>query len=254
MTKDHEAHVTGQFGPRAQAYVESAVHAQGADLDELEALVRQKAPRRALDIGTGGGHVAYRMAPYAARVTACDLSQEMLGAVRAAAAAKGLANIETVCAPAEQLPFGDADFDFAASRFSAHHWRDFPKGLSEARRVLRTGATAVFMDAYAPASALFDTHVQAIELLRDTSHVRDYAMAEWIEALARAGFRIAQLRSARLRIEFASWIARMKTPEHFARAIRALQEAASAETRAYFAIDADGSYLLDTFLIEAEAA
>ena len=45
----------------------------------------------------------------------------------------------------------------------------------------------------------------------------------------------------------------MSTPEENARAIRALQTAASAETKLYFAIEADGSFLLDILMIEATA-
>ena len=55
MTQDaarpHEAVVDAQFGPRAQAYVQSAVHASGEDLDALEALARRRRPTRALDLG-----------------------------------------------------------------------------------------------------------------------------------------------------------------------------------------------------------
>ena len=36
--------VVAQFGPRAKAYVESAVHAQGADLDDLCTLLRRARP------------------------------------------------------------------------------------------------------------------------------------------------------------------------------------------------------------------
>ena len=39
MTKAHDAVVTGQFGPRADAYVESAVHARGEDLAALETVM-----------------------------------------------------------------------------------------------------------------------------------------------------------------------------------------------------------------------
>ena len=56
MDRAHEKVVEAQFGPRAKAYVESAVHAHGADLDALEAIVRELRPSRALDLGAGGGH------------------------------------------------------------------------------------------------------------------------------------------------------------------------------------------------------
>ena len=257
MTQDparsHEAVVDAQFGPRAQAYVQSTVHAAGADLDALEALARRLQPARALDIGCGGGHVAYRLAPHAAAVVACDLSAEMLAAVRQAAAARGLTNLATERAPAERLPFGDAAFDFVASRFSAHHWRDLPAGLAEARRVAKAGAAAVFIDAVAPGRPLFDTHLQAVELLRDPSHVRDYAVGEWVEAVERAGFEVVALARRRLRMEFASWTERMGTPKIQADAVRALQAQAAEEVRAHFEIEPDGSFQLEVMMLEAAA-
>jgi len=254
MTPTHQANVTSQFGPRAEAYVTSAVHAAGDDLDALGDIARAAAPRMALDLGSGGGHVAYRLAPHAARVVASDLSDEMMAAVAATARAKGLANIATRTAAAEQLPFDDGAFDFLGCRFSAHHWHDFEAGLRQARRVLAAGSTAVFIDAVAPGKPLLDTHLQAVELLRDTSHVRDYSAAEWLAALGRAGFVLRATSSWRLRMDFPVWIARMRTPQLHAEAIRALQLAASAEVAAHFAIEPDGSFLLDTLLMQVVAA
>jgi ubiquinone/menaquinone biosynthesis C-methylase UbiE len=254
MSRAHETVVGDQYGPRAMAYVESAVHAAGQDLDALESLVQKVAPARALDVGTGGGHVTYRLARHAQQVTACDLSDEMLAAVAATAQARGLNNVDTMKAPAEHLPFDDDMFDFVACRYSAHHWRDFQVGLREARRVATKGAPAVFIDAYAPAIALFDTHVQAVELLRDTSHGRNYSLAEWTAALGQAGFMVRNLHTWQLRMDFPVWIARMRTPDDNARAIRALQQAASSEVRAHFAIEPDGSFMLDIMMVEAVAA
>ena len=53
MNKAHEQLVDSQFGPRAKAYVESAVHARGPDLDALEAVVSGMRPARVLDLGFG---------------------------------------------------------------------------------------------------------------------------------------------------------------------------------------------------------
>lgn len=249
----HDAVVDAQFGPQAAAYVQSAVHASGADLDQLEAIAAAARPGRALDLGCGGGHVAYRLAPHAGAVVACDLSAEMLAAVRQTAEARGLANIATELAAAEQLPFEDAAFDFVATRFSAHHWRDLDGGLRQARRVARAGAPAVFIDVVAPSRALLDSHLQAVELLRDTSHVRDYTIAEWTSAVERAGFTVEAVRRLRLRMAFASWTERMRTPAAQIEAVRALQRQASEEVRAHFAIEPDGSFLLDVMVLEATA-
>jgi len=253
MSRTHESLVEDQFGSRAVAYVQSAVHSQGEDLDALEAIAEAMQPKRAVDLGSGGGHVAYRLSTHAGHVTAVDLSKAMLDAVNATAEQRGLKNIGTCVASVEKTPFDDASFDMLGSRFSAHHWLDFDAGLREARRILKPGATAVFIDVVSPGYAVFDTHLQAMELLRDPSHVRDYTEAEWTSSLTRAGFRLKSTHMRRLRINYASWVERMKTPQAHQTAIRSLQQQASSETIKYFEIEPDGSFTLDTVQIEAMA-
>ncbi len=249
FTADH-------YAPRAQAYVESRDHSQGADLDQMEAVLREAdaGAWRVLDLGCGGGHVSYRAAPLVAAVVACDVTPAMLEAVARAAADRGLGNITTRQAAAESLPFADADFDAVLCRFTAHHWAEVDRGLAEARRVLKPGGLAVFMDCVAPSDRAADTHLQTVELLRDASHVRDYSVAEWRRMLADAGFRIDGATARKLRMVFPTWTARTGVTPETARAIRAVQEAASAAVRAHFAIGPDGSFDLDTATLVARAA
>jgi ubiquinone/menaquinone biosynthesis C-methylase UbiE len=244
--------VTDQFGPRAKAYVTSAVHAEGEDLDQVGRVAQSHPGGRVLDLGCGGGHVSYRVAPYAEEVTAYDLAADMLAEVARTAEARGLDNIVTSQGAVERLPFPDAGYDLVVSRFSAHHWRDFPAGLREARRMLRPGGHAIFIDAISPGRPSADSFLQTIEMLRDPSHVRDYTAAEWIAALTAAGFVRCVTTPRRLRMEFSSWIARMATPELHAQAIRSLQNRMAGELRASFAIEEDGSFMLDTMTFEVD--
>ena len=123
-TKNHEALVGDQFGARANAYLTSAVHAQGRDLEALVALVSNHRDARVLDLGCGGGHVGFNVAPHVREVVAYDLSAEMLDVVARAAQERGLTNLSTQQGVVERLPFADASFDLVLSRYSAHHWRD----------------------------------------------------------------------------------------------------------------------------------
>jgi ubiquinone/menaquinone biosynthesis C-methylase UbiE len=207
-----------------------------------------------LDLGCGGGHVAYAVAPEVAEVTAYDLAAPMLAVVAQSAAARGLGNIVTCRGAAEALPFAPASFDFVLSRFSAHHWRDFAAGLREAARVLAPGGCAAFADVISPGVAVLDTYLQAVELLRDGSHVRDRSRAECEAALAAAGFVVGEARSLRLRLEFAAWVERMATPAPLAAAIRALQGGLADGVRRHFAIEADGSFTVDTAVFTAVRA
>ena len=249
--KSHASLVAGQFGPRAAAYVASAVHSQGEDLKALTAVVAGHEKARALDMGCGGGHVSFRVAPHVGEVVAYDLSHDMLGAVAAAAAERGLGNVVTQQGMVEKLPFPAASFDFVFSRFSAHHWHDFAAALAEARRVLKPSGRAVFMDAYSPGPALLDSFLQTVEMLRDPSHVRDYSRSEWEQALQRAGFKPGKFVPWRLRMDFPVWIARMNTPAVRADAIRSLESEMPVEVARHFAIESDGSFMLDTMSLEA---
>jgi ubiquinone/menaquinone biosynthesis C-methylase UbiE len=251
MTTTHETLVAAQFGPRAMAYVASKDHAQGADLERLATLVAARPGGLVLDLGCGGGHVSFTVAPFAREVTAYDLSLEMLEAVAGTAAARGITNIVTRQGVAEDLPFPDSHFDIVATRYSAHHWRDLAAGLAGIRRVLKPGGLAVVMDVVSPGPAQHDTFLQSIELLRDPTHVRDYSTAEWIAALRTAGLTPGEPRASKLRLDFATWIARSATPEPQARAIRALQAHMPGAVAAHFQLEHDGTFSADTMMIEA---
>jgi SAM-dependent methyltransferase len=248
---DHSDLVTKQFGPRAAAYVASSVHAQGRDLEDLASIAGLPPNGRALDIGCGGGHASYALASRVQEVVAYDMSAEMLTAVAEEAKRRGLASVRTALGPAEELPFDDGHFDLAATRFSAHHWRDVPRALAEARRVLKPHGRLVAIDVVAPESPLLDSFLQTIEMLRDPSHVRDYCISEWSQMLREAGFVPEEPKVHRLAIEFGAWIARMQTPPVYVEAIRKLQQEASSDVIEHFAIAADGSFALDAMFVTA---
>jgi len=251
----HDQAVLDSFESRAQAYLESPVHAAGPDLELARALVGGYVPPdgAALDAGCGAGHLSFLLAPLVARVVALDPAPAMLETVRAAAAARGLAGIETRAGGAEALPFPDASFDLAATRYSAHHWTRLDKALRELRRVLRPGGNLLVIDVEGDGNALLDTHLQTLELLRDRSHVRDRSAREWRALLADAGFRLSQEEHWPLRLEFASWVARMATPADRVAQIRALQAEAPQEVRQGLGLEPDGSFTVWTALFWARA-
>lgn len=251
MIESHDTLVARQFGPQANAYVGSAVHAAGNDLDRIAGHAALRRGGRALDLGTGGGHVAYRLAPLMAEVVAYDLSHDMLAAVAATAAGRGLGNVATRQGRAEALPFADASFDLVATRFSAHHWGDLEAAMREARRVIAPGGLLVVSDLVSPGRPLLDTWLQAIELMRDPSHLRDRSIDEWTAILARSGFFVQEVATDRLRLAFPSWIERMQTPPEVAVVIRALLDRAPAEVATHFAVEADGSFTTDVATIAA---
>ena len=175
----------------------------------------------------------------------------MVNTVAGEAQRRGLTNVVTTCGSAEDLPFPPETFDLVMSRYSAHHWHDVDGGIAQMSRVLRPGGLALFSDVISPEVALFDTWLQTFELLRDPSHVRDLQQSEWVDLLDAKGFVITRMERLRLRLDFASWTARMRTPEARWIAIRMLQGVASKAVRDYFEIQDDGTFTVDTLVIAA---
>jgi ubiquinone/menaquinone biosynthesis C-methylase UbiE len=246
----HEQTVQSQFDPRAQAYLTSAVHAAGPDLERAKELVAQVVPptAHALDIGCGGGHLSFALAPHLARVIALDPSAGMLAAVSNVTRDECLGRIETRQGDAHSLPFDDGSFHLVCTRYSAHHWTRLEPALREAVRVLAPGGHALVIDTLGHEDALVDTFLQSIELLRDASHVRNRPREGWRSLLQAAG--LAELEHAQwpLRLEFASWAERMRTPDDRVAVIRSLQNGAPREVREALAIEPDGSFTIRTGL------
>jgi ubiquinone/menaquinone biosynthesis C-methylase UbiE len=199
--------VQEQFGKTAASYLTSAPHAKGASLERLVELTKPQKSWRALDVATGGGHVAYTFAPHVERMWATDITQEMLDMVKGEAQKRGLANVRTAYAKAEALPFEDASFDLVTCRIAPHHFDSIPEFLGEVHRVLKPNGILAVVDNVVPTGSVGD-YVNAFERFRDPSHLRAWTVEEWRAALAKAGFTIAHEEQLYKQMEFKSWAAR----------------------------------------------
>lgn len=205
-----------QFGPVAAAYADSPSHAGGPSLARMRELAPPRPTDRVLDVATGAGHAGLAYAPDVAEVIASDITPEMLVQVRRLAATRGLSNVKTCGdAPAEALPFDDAEFDTVLCRVAPHHFPDVPRFLTEARRVLRPGGCLVLCDTISlDGDAETDAWLDEIERRRDPSHVRDWSPGEWRGMAEAAGFVVEALDASSCRTEqsFAAWVSRMACP------------------------------------------
>jgi ubiquinone/menaquinone biosynthesis C-methylase UbiE len=100
---------------------------------------------RVLEIGCGPGLVTKRLidAWPGMRVAAVDHDAGLLARARQLLAGSAVEFIE---APAETLPFGDNEFDFAIARYVFQHLPQPVEAAREARRVLRPGGRLVAID------------------------------------------------------------------------------------------------------------
>jgi ubiquinone/menaquinone biosynthesis C-methylase UbiE len=248
---DVKEYAQRQFENVANNYRTSDVHARGEDLVRMTAIAGLMGTEHVLDAGCGAGHTALAFAPYVSRVIAYDLTPAMLEQVEQLSRERGIPNVTTRQGDVEELPFNDGTFDVVVSRYSAHHWPHPVNALREFYRVLKPAGQLILSDIVAPDEPAPDTFLQAIELLRDPSHVRDHTITQWIAMLGEAGFHSEIVFTWQLPLNFAEWVTRMATPEAKVSMIKTLLDNAPRDVHEAMEVQSDYSFSIIGALFRA---
>jgi ubiquinone/menaquinone biosynthesis C-methylase UbiE len=185
---DHLKRVTEEFRRQADTFDAFAQKTDENVATRFASAIGDAGQGNLLDVACGPGVVTAALAPNAKSVVAFDATQEMLERAKARCAKAGLANVSFRQGNAEALPFGDAEFDGVVTRLAVHHFANPKRAIAEMFRVLRPGGTAVIVDVVSSEDASEEALQNAIERLRDPSHVRMLPASELDRAIANAGF------------------------------------------------------------------
>jgi SAM-dependent methyltransferase len=178
--------MTDVWSERAKGYRTSATHMAGDDLDAVVEMCEPGEGVKALDVATGGGHVARRLREQGCSVVTVDPAPGMQA---------------DVVARAEDLPFADGSFDVVVTRIAAHHFEDIGRAVAEMARV--SNRLVIVEDTLHRS----DQQEEA-ERLRDPTHVRSYGEDEWKELLTGAGLEIERAEQFEKVHVLDEWLAR----------------------------------------------
>lgn len=225
---DHLKRVTDEFTRQAETF---EVWAENVDADvgaRFGAALGQAARGRLIDVACGPGVITAALAPAAVSIAAFDATEQMLAKARARCAKAGLRNVEFKIGDAENLPFADVQFDGAVTRAALHHFADPQRAIGEMFRVLQPGGVAVFADVISSEDAEESRLHNAIERLRDPSHVRMLSASALDSTARHAGFRDLQAATWDMNRELEEWFSIVRDPdrvEPIRTIVRALAEA-----------------------------
>lgn len=220
-----------RFSASSANYASSPLHAQGEDLGWLLEATQLSGQERVLDIGTGTGNAAFTFAPHVASVEGIDITPSMLAQAEIGAEERGFNNIRFSIGNAQQIPREDATYDLVVSRWCAHHYQNIRQACAEIARVLKPEGQFLLIDACVPSQARLDTFINSLEMLRDTGHVRNYSIREWLEFLETVGLHGEVLHEWAIPLDGESWVERIQTPKVYIAAIQALLEEADDDLR-----------------------
>jgi ubiquinone/menaquinone biosynthesis C-methylase UbiE len=130
----------------ADAYERLWQHALAPAHDRLLEMAGIRSGERVLDVACGSGLVSFRAAALAGPtgwVTATDISEQMVGRVRAAAVERGAVNICALRMDAEDLRLPDDDVDVALCALGLMYFPQPERALAQVCRVLRPGGRVV---------------------------------------------------------------------------------------------------------------
>ena len=192
-----------------------------------------------LDVACGPGLLVCAFATVVEHATGIDLTPAMLDEARREQQQQGLTNIRWVLGDVLPLPFPDASFSIVTARFAFHHFPDPLAVLQEMRRVCKSGGRVVVADT-APAEDKA-ANLNAMERLRDPSHVRAMPLPELSGLFRSAGLEVSRIDAYRLEGELEDLLRRSFPSEGDSDQIRKMFTASGADDALDMAVhEADG--------------
>jgi ubiquinone/menaquinone biosynthesis C-methylase UbiE len=213
---EHEQLIRTEFSRQVDALASGAIFNDANVLARIRDAGRLDSSSRVLDVACGPGIVVEALARFALEVVGCDITPAMLDKARQRCAAAGLSNVRFTPGRAEALPFDDASFDVVVSRSAVHHFSEPTAAFREMARVVKPRGRVITVDVQSSETPADAALHNALEILRDPSHVRMLPKSELQRALAESGLALESSINWTNHREFHEWMKITNAPERIA--------------------------------------
>lgn len=170
----------------------------------VDTMLRMGGPslgRRVLDLACGPGILTEALYEEGWKVTAVDITKEMLDIV----VGKKLGGVEVVKGDANKLIFKDKEFQGVFTRLSLHHFKNPQDVMEEMRRVTADDGSVVVGDIISIGGEIERDLHNAIEKIRDASHMSCLSKGEVIKAAEKSKLKLVEYRELEYERELEEW-------------------------------------------------
>jgi ubiquinone/menaquinone biosynthesis C-methylase UbiE len=210
---DHQQVIRSEFSRQAETMDSAIFFTDAGILDRIRKAAALTREQRAIDVACGPGIVAEVLAQDAGEVIACDITPEMLARAAQRFERAGLTNARCIPGTAESLPFDDGSFDVVFTRSSIHHFPNPDLALREMVRVMRPSGRVIIQDVTSSEVVEESALHNALERVRDPSHVRMLPESELLAHIRDAGLEVDAITGWTNHHELDEWLKIANAPD-----------------------------------------
>ncbi len=203
----HQQLVRDEFSRQAEAMANAPAFSAEAIMNRFKEAISPKKDGVMLDLACGPGILLAGLASTMKLNVGLDLTPKMIQMARAKCLAVNLTNTRFLESPAENLPFASHLFDCVVTRLTIHHYLNPLIVLREVKRILKPDGILVIADLISSEDRAETQLHNALEQLRDPSHIRMLPESELLKVVNDAEFRVISTDHWLQGRQFAEWAA-----------------------------------------------
>lgn len=203
---DHQRQIKEEFSRQANTFSDAAALTDSGVVDRIRSAAGLGDKLRVLDVGCGPGIVTEALAGNGHGVIALDITPEMVHRARQRCQDSGFFNVHYIIGQAEKLPFEEASFNAVVTRLTIHHFADPGVECSDMARITRSKGRLIVADIISSENADESELHNALEKLRDPSHVSMISSNAMKDLVETTGLKIIQEDHWTMQREFGEWM------------------------------------------------
>lgn len=220
----HRDRIESEFTRQATTFAQSPSLNAASALDPIASALARSPRGTVLDVACGPGIVSHFLAAHSQRVVGIDVTAAPLQLAQRRVLEEGKENVHFARALAEALPLREASLSVIVARLFLHHVEDPGAVLRSLRPALRADGRLLILDLLSSDDPEAARIHNAIEQLRDPSHVRAVSRDELVSVVEEAGYVVRALEGWETTREYEDWATIIADPTRMAALETVLRE------------------------------